>query len=156
MSSLLEINRLVTSFDTDAGWVRAVDGISFSVEAGKTVGLVGESGCGKTVTAMSIIDLLPKPSGNVLEGEIKFKGQDLRKVNRSQMRKIRGGEIGVIFQEPMAALNPVHRIGKQLVEILKIHEEMSSREALQKAVQLLDAVGIPVPEKRISSYPHQL
>ena len=156
MSSLLEINRLVTSFDTDAGWVRAVDGISFSVKAGKTVGLVGESGCGKTVTAMSIIDLLPKPSGNVLEGEIKFKGQDLRKVNRSQMRKIRGGEIGVIFQEPMAALNPVHRIGKQLVEILKIHEEMSSREALQKAVQLLDAVGIPVPEKRISSYPHQL
>ena len=156
MSSLLEINRLVTSFDTDAGWVRAVDGISFSVEAGKTVGLVGESGCGKTVTAMSIIDLLPKPSGNVLEGEIKFKGQNLRKVNRSQMRKIRGGEIGVIFQEPMAALNPVHRIGKQLVEILKIHEEMSSREALQKAVQLLDAVGIPVPEKRISSYPHQL
>ncbi|MDB4622527.1 ABC transporter ATP-binding protein, partial [Akkermansiaceae bacterium] len=156
MSSLLEINRLVTSFDTDAGWVRAVDGISFSVEAGKTVGLVGESGCGKTVTAMSIIDLLPKPSGNVLEGEINFKGQDLRKVDRSQMRKIRGGEIGVIFQEPMAALNPVHRIGKQLVEILKIHEKISSREALQKAVQLLDAVGIPAPEKRISSYPHQL
>ncbi|MDB4714345.1 ABC transporter ATP-binding protein, partial [Akkermansiaceae bacterium] len=156
MSSLLEINRLVTSFDTDAGWVRAVDGISFSVEAGKTVGLVGESGCGKTVTAMSIIDLLPKPSGNVLEGEINFKGQDLRKVDRSQMRKIRGGEIGVIFQEPMAALNPVHRIGKQLVEILKIHEKISSREALQKAAQLLDAVGIPAPEKRISSYPHQL
>ena len=156
MSSLLEINRLVTSFDTDAGWVRAVDGISFSVEAGKTVGLVGESGCGKTVTAMSIIDLLPKPSGNVLEGEINFKGQDLRKVDRSQMRKIRGGEIGVIFQEPMAALNPVHRIGKQLVEILKIHEKISSRDALQKAVQLLDAVGIPAPEKRISSYPHQL
>ena len=156
MSSLLEINRLVTSFDTDAGWVRAVDGISFSVDAGKTVGLVGESGCGKTVTAMSIIDLLPKPSGNVLEGEINFKGQDLRKVDRSQMRKIRGGEIGVIFQEPMAALNPVHRIGKQLVEILKIHEKISSREALQKAVQLLDAVGIPAPEKRISSYPHQL
>jgi ABC-type dipeptide/oligopeptide/nickel transport system ATPase component len=112
MSSLLEIDGLVTSFDTDSGWVRAVDGISFSVEKGKTVGLVGESGCGKTVTAMSIIDLLPKPSGNVLEGEINFKGQDLRKVDRSQMRKIRGGEIGVIFQEPMAALNPVHRIGK--------------------------------------------
>jgi oligopeptide/dipeptide ABC transporter ATP-binding protein len=105
---------------------------------------------------MSIIDLLPKPSGNVLEGEINFKGQDLRKVDRSQMRKIRGGEIGVIFQEPMAALNPVHRIGKQLVEILKLHERMSSREALQKAVELLDAVGIPAPEERISNYPHQL
>ena len=156
MSSLLEINGLVTSFDTDSGWVRAVDGISFSVEKGKTVGLVGESGCGKTVTAMSIIDLLPKPSGNVLEGEINFKGQDLRKVDRSQMRKIRGGEIGVIFQEPMAALNPVHRIGKQLVEILKLHGRMSSREALQKAVELLDAVGIPAPEERISNYPHQL
>ena len=156
MSSLLDINELVTSFDTDSGWVRAVDGISFSVEKGKTVGLVGESGCGKTVTAMSIVDLLPKPSGHVLEGEIRFKGQDLRKVNRSQMRKIRGGEIGVIFQEPMAALNPVHRIGKQLVEILKIHKNMSSRAALQKAVQLLDAVGIPAPDKRISSYPHQL
>lgn len=156
MSSLLEINGLVTSFDTDSGWVRAVDGISFSVEKGKTVGLVGESGCGKTVTAMSIIDLLPKPSGNVLEGEINFKGQDLRKVDRSQMRKIRGGEIGVIFQEPMAALNPVYRIGKQLVEILKLHERMSSREALKKAVELLDAVGIPAPEERISNYPHQL
>ncbi|MDB4653028.1 ABC transporter ATP-binding protein [Akkermansiaceae bacterium] len=156
MSSLLDINGLVTSFDTDSGWVRAVDGISFSVEEGKTVGLVGESGCGKTVTAMSIIDLLPKPSGNVLEGEINFKGQDLRKVSRSQMRKIRGGNIGVIFQEPMAALNPVHRIGKQLIEILKIHEKISSRAALRKAVELLDVVGIPAPEKRISSYPHQL
>ena len=156
MSSLLDINGLVTSFDTDSGWVRAVDGISFSVEKGTTVGLVGESGCGKTVTAMSIIDLLPKPSGNVLEGEINFKGEDLRKASRSRMRKIRGGEVGVIFQEPMAALNPVHRIGKQLVEILKLHEKMSTRAALQKALQLLDAVGIPAPEKRISNYPHEL
>jgi len=156
MSSLLDIRGLVTSFETDSGWVRAVDGVSFSVEKGKTVGLVGESGCGKTVTAMSIIDLLPKPSGHVLEGEINFKGSDLREVSDSKMRKIRGGEIGVIFQEPMSALNPVHRIGKQLVEILKIHDNISSRAALQKAVQLLDAVGIPAPEKRISNYPHQL
>ncbi len=156
MSSLLDINGLVTSFETDSGWVRAVDGISFSVEKGKTVGLVGESGCGKTVTAMSIIDLLPKPSGHVLDGEINFKGKDLRKMDHAEMRRIRGGEIGVIFQEPMAALNPVHRIGKQIVEILKLHENMSSRAALQKAVQLLDAVGIPAPEKRISNYPHQL
>ncbi len=156
MSSLLDIKGLVTSFDTDSGPVRAVDGVSFSVEKGKTVGVVGESGCGKTVTAMSIIDLLPKPSGNVLEGEINFKGRDLRNVSNEEMRKIRGGEIGVIFQEPMAALNPVHRIGKQLVEILGIHENLSARAALQKAVQLLDAVGIPAPEKRISSYPHEL
>ncbi|MFT6179629.1 MAG: oligopeptide/dipeptide ABC transporter ATP-binding protein [Akkermansiaceae bacterium] len=156
MSELLDINGLVTSFDTDGGWVRAVDGVSFSVESGKTVGLVGESGCGKTVTAMSIIDLLPKPSGHVLEGEILFKGEDLRKVEPKRMREVRGGEIGVIFQEPMAALNPVHRIGKQIVEILKLHENMSSRAALQKAVQLLDAVGIPAPEKRISAYPHEL
>ena len=156
MSSLLDVRGLVTSFDTDSGWVRAVDGVTFSVEKGKTVGVVGESGCGKTVTAMSIIDLLPKPSGNVLEGKINFKGRDLRKASHREMRKIRGGEIGVIFQEPMAALNPVHRIGKQIVEILKLHEKMSSRAALKKAVELLDAVGIPAPEKRISNYPHQL
>jgi len=156
MSALLQINKLETSFETDSGKVRAVDGVSFSVEKGKTVGLVGESGCGKTVTAMSIVDLLPKPSGQIEGGEILFKGKDLRKARNKEIRKIRGGEIGVIFQEPMAALNPVHRIGKQLVEILKIHERISSRKALKKAVELLDAVGIPAPEKRISSYPHQL
>jgi oligopeptide/dipeptide ABC transporter ATP-binding protein len=156
MSTLLDIKGLVTSFDTDSGWVRAVDGVSFSVEEGKTVGLVGESGCGKTVTAMSIIDLLPKPSGHVLEGEVMFKGRDLREVKPREMRKVRGGEIGVIFQEPMAALNPVHRIGKQLVEVLKLHERMSARKALQKSIELLDAVGIPAPEKRISNFPHQL
>ena len=156
MSALLEINGLVTSFDTDSGWVRAVDGISYSIEAGKTVGLVGESGCGKTVSAMSIIDLLPKPSGHVLEGQVMFKGEDLRQVKPKRMRQIRGGEIGVIFQEPMAALNPVHRIGKQIVETLKLHEKLSSRNALKKAVELLDAVGIPAPEKRITAYPHEL
>ena len=156
MSALLEINKLATSFDTDSGKVRAVDGVSFSVEKGKTLGLVGESGCGKTVTAMSIVDLLPKPSGKTVSGEINFKGNDLRKASAKEMRKIRGGEIGVIFQEPMAALNPVHRIGKQLVEMLKLHERISSRKALRRAVELLDAVGIPAPEKRISNYPHEL
>lgn len=156
MSTLLDVKDLVTSFDTDSGWVRAVDRVSFSVEKGKTVGLVGESGCGKTVTAMSMIDLLPKPSGHVLEGEVLFKGRDLRKVKPKEMRKIRGGEIGVIFQEPMAALNPVHRIGKQLVEVLKLHERISARKALQKSIELLDAVGIPAPEKRASNFPHEL
>lgn len=156
MSALLDIRGMVTSFETDSGWVRAVDGVSFSVEQGKTVGLVGESGCGKTVTAMSIIDLLPKPSGNVLEGEILFQGRDLRRLEGKEMRKVRGGEIGVIFQEPMAALNPVERIGKQVVEILKLHGKASGRAALQKSVELLDAVGIPAPERRVMEYPHQL
>ena len=153
---LLELKNLVTSFRTDSGWVRAVDGGSFEIEHGKTVGLVGESGCGKTVTAMSIVDLLPKPSGNVLEGEILFKGHDLRKAKHKRMREVRGGEIGVIFQEPMAALNPVHRIGKQLVEAIRLHKKVSARRALEEAVEWLEKVGIPAPEKRVSEYPHQL
>ena len=111
--TLLEIKDRVASFQTDSGLVRAVDGVSFSVERGKTVGVVGESGCGKTVTAMSIIDLLPKPSGQVLQGSINFKGEDLCLVSEKRRRNVRGNEIGVIFHEPMAALNPVHRIGRQ-------------------------------------------
>ncbi|MGE9266593.1 MAG: ABC transporter ATP-binding protein [Verrucomicrobiales bacterium] len=154
--ALLKIRNLVSSFDTDQGWVRAVDEVSFAIPKGKSVGLVGESGCGKTVTAMSVLDLLPKPMGHVLEGEILFKGEDLRRVSRRRMKQVRGGEIGMIFQEPMAALNPVHRIGRQLVEALKLHQKISTRQALKKAVDLLSAVGIPAPEKRISAYPHEL
>lgn len=154
--NILEVKDLVSSFETEDGWVRAVDQVSFSVPKGKTVGVVGESGCGKTVTAMSILDLLPKPSGHVLEGEILFKGENLRKISPKRLRQVRGGEIGVIFQEPMAALNPVHRIGKQLVEAIKLHQKISTRNALVKAVDLLSAVGIPAPEKRISTYPHEL
>ena len=156
MSNLLELRDLVTSFQTDDGWVRAVDGVSFAIEKGRTVGLVGESGCGKTVTAMSIIDLLPKPSGHVLEGSITFGGEELREVSQKRLHELRGGEIGVIFQEPMAALNPVHRIGRQITEGLRLHRGMDARSALQKAVELLDAVGIPEPERRVSQYPHQL
>lgn len=154
--ALLEIHDLVTSFQTDSGWVRAVDKVSFTVGAGKSVGLVGESGCGKTVTAMSIVDLLPKPSGHVLEGEILLKGEDLRTVSESRLRAVRGGEVGVIFQEPMSALNPVHRIGKQLVEVIRLHKKVSSRKALQLAIEWLEKVGIPDPAKRAMSYPHQL
>ena len=153
---LLEVRNLVTSFHTDIGWVRAVDGVSFDVPKGKTVGLVGESGCGKTVTAMSIVQLLPKPAGNVLEGEILFKGEDLCQVSEDRIHEVRGGEIGVIFQEPMSALNPVHRIGKQLVEIIRIHRNLDKTAALREAVELLDKVGIPSPERRILDYPHQL
>ena len=136
--NLLEVNGLITSFQTDAGWVRAVDGVSFSIPKGKTVGLVGESGCGKTVTAMSIVQLLPKPAGNVLEGTIMFKGEDLRKVSKKRIHEVRGGEIGVIFQEPMSALNPVHRVGRQIAEGLRLHKKLSAKDALQEAVRLLE------------------
>lgn len=153
---LLQIRDLVTSFNTDAGWIRAVDGVSFEIPKGQTVGLVGESGCGKTVTAMSIVDLLPKPAGNVLQGEVNFKGEDLRTVSERRRQDLRGNEIGVIFQEPMAALNPVHRIGRQIMEVLRLHKKISRRDALVAAVELLEKVGIPAPERRISEYPHQL
>jgi len=154
--NLLEVSGLITSFKTDAGWVRAVDEVSFSIPKGKTVGLVGESGCGKTVTAMSIVQLLPKPAGVVLGGEIRFKGEDLRNVSRDRIHDVRGGEIGVIFQEPMSALNPVHRVGQQIVEGLRLHKGMGTREALVEALELLKMVGIPAPEKRLTDYPHQL
>ena len=156
MSKLLEIENLATAFETERGQVRAVDGISFDLENGKTLGIVGESGCGKTVTAMSIVDLLPKPAGHVVGGSIQFQGKELVGAADEVMYDLRGNDIGVIFQEPMAALNPVHRIGRQIVETLQLHREMESREALQKAVELLEAVGIPAPERRVSEYPHQL
>lgn len=154
--TLLEVQGLVTSFRTESGWVRAVDGVALTVERGKTLGLVGESGCGKTVTAMSIINLLPQPAGNILEGKILFGGEDLRHATPKRLQEVRGGEIGTIFQEPMSALNPVHRIGKQLVEAVQIHKKVGKREALQRAVELLDKVGIPSPEHRVMDYPHQL
>lgn len=146
----------MTEFNTERGWLRAVDKVSFNVPKGKTVGVVGESGCGKSVTAMSIVDLLPKPMGHVRGGEIMFKGRDLRKIEHDEYYKIRGGEIGVIFQEPMTALNPVHKIGKQLAEVLMLHRDMTKTEAWAEAVDVLDKVGIPAPERRVNEYPHQL
>ncbi|MFP6892950.1 MAG: ABC transporter ATP-binding protein [Opitutales bacterium] len=156
MSKLLEIEGLESGFDTEDGLVRAVDGVSFELEKGRTLGIVGESGCGKTVSAMSIVDLLPKPAGRILGGSISFKGQELRDADPEVMYKTRGNEIGVIFQEPMTALNPVQRVGKQIIEALLLHKDVSKREALQHAVELLDAVGIPSPERRISDHPHEL
>ena len=129
---------------------------SFELEKGRTLGSVGESGCGKTVTAMSIVDLLPKPSGQVLSGSIRFNDRELRGADPEVMYGIRGNEIGVIFQEPMAALNPVQRVGKQITESLLLHREITHKEALQRAVEFLEAVGIPAPERRISDYPHEL
>ncbi len=153
---LLEVRDLITAFDTDAGLLRAVDQVSFQVKRGRTLGIVGESGCGKSVTAMSIIRLLPQPMGKVLQGQVMFKGRDLQKATDVEMRKVRGGEIGVIFQEPMTALNPVQRIGKQLSECFLLHTKMSRKEAWEASIEMLRLVRIPAPEQRIGDYPHQL
>lgn len=153
---LLEVKDLTTAFDTDAGQVTAVDGVSFAVEKGKTLGIVGESGCGKSVTALSIIRLLPQPMGKLLGGEILFNGRDLAKVSHEEMHKIRGGQIGMIFQEPLTALNPVHRIGRQLSEVFLLHMDINKKEAWDRSIEILQKVGIPSPEVRATEYPHQL
>lgn len=153
---LLEVDKLITSFDTERGMLRAVDQVSFSIPQGKTVGIVGESGCGKSVTAMSIVRLLPQPSGKILGGQIRFKGEDLIHASDKRMRQVRGGEIGVIFQEPMSALNPVHRIGRQVAEVFRIHKDMSKKDAWDAATEMLALLRIPAPEKRMMDYPHHL
>ena len=153
---LLDVRELVTAFDTDAGQVTAVDGVSFTVEKGRTLGIVGESGCGKSVTALSIIRLLPQPMGQVLSGQVLFKGRDLATVSSDEMHRVRGGQIGMIFQEPLTALNPVHRIGKQLSEVFLLHMDVSRKEAWARSVEILKKVGIPSPEVRVTEYPHQL
>jgi len=153
---VLTVKNLQTAFDTESGRLTAVDGVSFTVPAGKTVGIVGESGCGKSVTAMSIIQLLPQPAGVITGGEVIFKGKNLIGVDDDTLYNIRGNEIGVIFQEPMTALNPVHRIGKQLSESLILHKGLSKKAAWAESIKLLDMVGIPSPEMRVSEYPHQL
>lgn len=153
---ILSIENLVTAFDTDGGRLTAVDGISFTVPAGRTVGIVGESGCGKSVTAFSINRLLPQPHGKILSGRILFEGRDLAGLPPEEMRKVRGSGIGMIFQEPMTALNPVHRIGLQLTEAVMLHQQCTPRAALERAVEMLKRVQIPSPEMRVSEYPHQL
>jgi len=153
---LLQVRDLITAFDTDGGLVRAVDHVSFDVSRGKTLGIVGESGCGKSVTAMSLVRLLPQPTGKILQGEVLFKGRDLTRLKPDEIRKVRGNEIGVIFQEPMTALNPVQRIGRQLAECFKIHKGMSRKEAWAAGVEMLRLVKIPAPELRAGDYPHQL
>ena len=153
---LLQVRDLITAFDTDGGLIRAVDEVSFDIGRGKTLGIVGESGCGKSVTAMSLVRLLPQPAGKILQGEVRFKGRDLTRLRPEELRKIRGKEIGVIFQEPMTALNPVQRIGKQLAECFLLHQGMSHRDAWQAGVEMLRLVKIPAPEQRAGDYPHQL
>jgi oligopeptide/dipeptide ABC transporter ATP-binding protein len=153
---LLDVRDLVTAFDTDAGQVTAVDGVSFTVDKGKTLGIVGESGCGKSVTALSIIRLLPQPMGKLLGGQVLFNGRDLATVSHEEMHKVRGGQIGMIFQEPLTALNPVHRIGRQLSEVFLLHMDISKKEAWDRSIDILKKVGIPSPEVRATEYPHQL
>jgi len=153
---LLQVRDLITAFDTDAGLIRAVDHVSFDISRGKTLGIVGESGCGKSVTAMSLVRLLPQPAGKILHGEVLFKGRDLTRLRPDDIRKVRGNEIGVIFQEPMTALNPVHRIGKQLSECFLVHKKYSKKEAWDAAIEMLRLVKIPAPELRAGDYPHQL
>lgn len=155
--TILEVRDLVTAFDTEGGRLTAVDGASFSVPRGKTLGVVGESGCGKSVTALSIMRLLPQPMGHIMGGEILFEGVDLTKVPADGMSEIRGAKIGMIFQEPMTALNPVQRIGKQLSEVFQLHRPNMDKKAVWEAsVEILDKVGIPSPEIRYGEYPHQL
>jgi peptide/nickel transport system ATP-binding protein len=153
---LLDVQDLAVEFDTEAGRARAVDGVSFSVRAGQTLGIVGESGCGKSVTALSILRLLPQPMGRIVGGRILFRGQDLVAADQEALHKVRTGQIGMIFQEPMTALNPVHRIGKQLSEAIMLHRQVSARTALEQSVELLSRVGIPSPEVRVGEFPHQL
>jgi oligopeptide/dipeptide ABC transporter ATP-binding protein len=153
---ILEIKNLRTSFFSDAGEVKAVDNVSFNVYKGKTLGIVGESGCGKSVTSLSIMRLIPNPPGKIVGGEILYKGKDLLKLDMAQMRAIRGNEISMIFQEPMTSLNPVFTVGNQICEAISLHQDLSRKETHNKAVEMLKLVGIPAPEKRIFDYPHQL
>ncbi len=154
--ALLQVTDLITEFDTDEGRVRAVDQVSFEVKPGETLGIVGESGCGKSVTALSIMRLLPQPMGQIAGGQIHFDGQDLTQLPLSHMETIRGNRIGMVFQEPMTALNPVHTIGRQLTEVLLLHNDMTAEAATKEAIDILDKVGIPSPDVRLGEYPHQL
>ncbi|MCQ4160768.1 ABC transporter ATP-binding protein [Roseomonas sp. GC11] len=154
--ALLEVENLQTHFRTpDGGVNRAVDGLTFSVEAGETVAIVGESGCGKSVTSMSILRLIPEPPGKIA-GQIRFNGRNLLDLSDREMRAIRGNEISMIFQEPMTSLNPVLTIGQQIGEALRLHQGLSKAQAEAKAVEMLTLVGIPAPAKRVKEYPHQL
>ena len=154
--NILEVNDLCLSFFTDRGELPAVNHVSFNVEKGKTLGIVGESGCGKSMTSLCVIGLYPSPPGKIVGGEINFNGTDLTKLTKKEMRKIRGKGIAMIFQEPMTSLNPVLTVGKQLMEGVMIHEKVSKEQAKKRALEMISLVGIPMPEKIFASCPHQL
>jgi oligopeptide/dipeptide ABC transporter ATP-binding protein len=156
LAKLLEIENLRTQFFIGAGLVRAVDGISYDVDEGETVAVVGESGCGKSVSALSVLRLIPDPPGRVVGGSIRYKGRDLLKLSEEEIRKVRGRDIAMVFQEPMTSLNPVLTIGRQLTETLEQHLKSSRQAAERRAIELLGMVGISDPARRLKQYPHQL
>jgi oligopeptide/dipeptide ABC transporter ATP-binding protein len=153
---LLQVEDLHTSFYTDAGTIQAVRGVSFSLDHTEVLGIVGESGCGKTVTGLSILQLIPEPPGKIERGRIIFQGQDLLSYTDAQMRRIRGNHIAMIFQEPMTSLNPIFTVGYQIMEVIRLHQQTSKRRARKSAVEMLRSVGLPDPEKRVNEYPHQM
>ena len=155
MARLLEVNNLTTQFFTQEGVVKAVDGISYHVDEGEILGIVGESGCGKSVSALSLMRLVSYPPGRIVDGEVVFEGEDLLKLDDSEMRRIRGNRMAMVFQEPMTSLNPVLTIGRQLTETLELHMGMSKSQARERAQELLNIVGIPDAARRLSDYPHQ-
>jgi len=153
--ALLEIRGLKTHFKTDDGWLHAVDGVDLDIDAGQTVCVVGESGCGKSVTAKTVMKLIDMPPGRIVAGEVRWKGRDLVPLSPEEMQKVRAKEIAIIFQEPMTSLNPVYTVGEQIAESLRLHEGLSRKAALDRAVEMLRLVRIPTPEKRVRDYPHQ-
>jgi oligopeptide transport system ATP-binding protein len=155
MNKLLEINNLQTVFHTEDGLVKAVNGVSYCMEKGEVLGVVGESGCGKSVHALSIMRLIQIPPGEIVDGEILFDGQDLLTLSEKDLRLVRGGEIAMVFQDPMSSLNPVYTVGFQIVEALKQHTDLNNKAARNRAEDLLSLVGIPEPRKRLDNYPHQ-
>jgi peptide/nickel transport system ATP-binding protein len=156
MGKLLHIEDLRTYFFTDQGAVKAVDGVNLSVDTSQTIGLVGESGCGKSMTALSILGLIPSPPGRIVSGKILFEGRDLLTLHQSEITGIRGNRISMVFQEPMTSLNPVFTVGEQITEVYRYHTDLSRRERRRHAIDILQQVGIPSPERRFSDYPHQL
>ena len=156
MSALLEVEDLGTWFYTRQGIVKAVDGVDFQVASGETLAIVGESGCGKSMTALSLMRLIPDPPGRIVSGSVKLGGRDLLQISEEEMRRVRGNEISMIFQEPMTSLNPVMTIGKQIAEALILHRDMDRKASFKRAIEMLDLVRIPEPAQRAKAYPHQL
>jgi len=152
---LLDIRGLKTHFATEDGMVRAVDGVDLAIDCGETLGVVGESGCGKSVTALSVLKLIPMPPGQIVGGRILWRGRDLVPLGPGEMRKLRSKEIAIVFQEPMTSLNPVYTVGEQIAEVIRLHEGLGRRAALDRAVEMLRLVHIPNPERRVRDYPHQ-
>jgi len=156
MSQILKVENLTSIFDTSEGVIRAVDGVDIEIQKKETLGIVGESGCGKSAFALSVMRLLPSPPGRIISGSVFFAGRDLLLLNDEEMRQVRGRDIAMIFQEPMTSLNPVLRVGDQIAEVTRLHRGLSRRESLDHAVEMLRLVGISDPEKRVRDYPHQL